>query len=459
MKFMINRINLSVACVLLLAMTNIHAQLNHHPPRIVVSEQPMELMLIDGPPANEPITSTSLEFVVNTDWDIFHNKDSDSWYILKDGAWLTNNMLSSGDWLMTTELPRDFLTLQVNSDWPRVAAAMPPRKSDTPPLPIIISYEPTELVLVDGEVQLEAIGSGGLQFVSNTRNDLFLLDGHYYILLSGRWFSTKDFKRQWSYVKKLPAGFAQIPADHRKANVLAAVPGTPEAEKAVAEARKPKVARVSMKASGKIEVPYIGEPSFVSIPATDLSRAENTPFQVIRNNNFYYLCHDGAWYSSSSPTGPWQAAREIPEAIYTIPPTDPAYNVTFVRVQAFDDSSDEVAYTSESGYYNRYYNGYTMVYGTGWYHPGYYNRSAYWRYPHTYGYGYRYGGMRGGSYPYGYGYGYSHSETYRVNRDSADWEWDLDGNKRRVYDYGPANRIGSGEYRMPDSENYKGDGR
>ena len=459
MKFMINRINLSVACVLLLAMTNIHAQLNHHPPRIVVSEQPMELMLIDGPPANEPITSTSLEFVVNTDWDIFHNKDSDSWYILKDGAWLTNNMLSSGDWLMTTELPRDFLTLQVNSDWPRVAAAMPPRKSDTPPLPIIISYEPTELVLVDGEVQLEAIGSGGLQFVSNTRNDLFLLDGHYYILLSGRWFSTKDFKRQWSYVKKLPAGFAQIPADHRKANVLAAVPGTPEAEKAVAEARKPKVARVSMKASGKIEVPYIGEPSFVSIPATDLSRAENTPFQVIRNNNFYYLCHDGAWYSSSSPTGPWQAAREIPEAIYTIPPTDPAYNVTFVRVQAFDDSSDEVAYTSESGYYNRYYNGYTMVYGTGWYHPGYYNRSAYWRYPHTYGYGYRYGGMRGGSYPYGYGYGYSHSETYRVNRDSADWEWDLDGNKRRVYDYGPANRIGSGEYKMPDSENYKGDGR
>jgi hypothetical protein len=459
MKSMTSRIKFSIACVLLLAMSNLHAQLNHHPPRIVVSERPMELMLIDGPPANVPITSTSLEFVVNTDWDIFHNKDSDTWYILKDGAWLTNNMLSSGDWLMTTELPRDFLTLQVNSDWPRVAAAMPPRKSDTPPLPIIISYEPTELVLVDGKVQLEAIGPDGLQFVSNTRNELFLLNGHYYILLSGRWFSTKDFKRQWSYVKKLPAAFAQIPADHRKANVLAAVPGTAEAQKAVAEARKPKVARVSLKASGKIEVPYIGEPSFVSIPATDLSRAENTPFQVIRNNNFFYLCHEGAWYSSSSPTGPWKAAREVPEAIYTIPPTDPAYNVTFVRIQAFDDSSDEVAYTSESGYYNRYYNGYTMVYGTGWYYPGYYNRSAYWRYPHTYGYGYRYGGMRGGYYPYGYGYGYSHSETYRVNRDSADWEWDLDGNKRRVYNYGPANRIGSGEYKMPDSDNYKGDGK
>ena len=181
--------------------------------------------------------------------------------------------------------------------------------------------------------------------------------------------------------------------------MLASVPGTPEAQKAVAEARKPKVARISVNDTNKIEVPYIGEPSFVNIPATELSRAENTPFQVIMNNNFYYLCHDGAWYSSSNPTGPWKAAAEVPEAIYTIPPTDPAYNVTFVRVQAFDDSSDQVAYTSESGYYNRYYNGYTMVYGTGWYYPGYYNRAAYWRYPHTYGYGYRYGGSGEGTLP------------------------------------------------------------
>lgn len=29
------------------------------------------------------------------------------------------------------------------------------------------------------------------------------------------------------------------------------------------------------------------------------SGAENTPFQVIMHNNFYYLCHDGAWYSSA----------------------------------------------------------------------------------------------------------------------------------------------------------------
>jgi len=177
-------------------------------------------MLIDGPPSKVPIAGTHVEFVVNTDWDVFHSQEQDIWYILHKGSWRTSNMLSSGDWRSTAELPRGFLTLQVSSDWPRVAAAMPPQKPQSPPLPIIISYEPTELVMIDGEAKLESIGGKGLQFVSNTRNDLFVFDGQYYLLISGRWFSTKDVKRQWSAVKKLPSVFAEIPTDHRKANVL-----------------------------------------------------------------------------------------------------------------------------------------------------------------------------------------------------------------------------------------------
>jgi hypothetical protein len=62
-----------------LAFTGAHAQLNFHPPRIVVSNEPMELMLIDGPPARVPISGTRLEFVVNTDWDVFHSTDSGTW--------------------------------------------------------------------------------------------------------------------------------------------------------------------------------------------------------------------------------------------------------------------------------------------------------------------------------------------------------------------------------------------
>ena len=172
-----NRIRFISLLLLLSAFTDAHSQLNFHPPRIVVSNEPMELMLIDGPPARVPISGTQLEFIVNTDWDVFHSTNSSTWYILKEGHWLTSNMLNSGDWRNTTELPQDFMTLQVSSDWPSVAGAMPPRKSRTRPLPITISYEPTELVLIDGDMKLESIPGTPLQFVSNTRNDLFLYEG------------------------------------------------------------------------------------------------------------------------------------------------------------------------------------------------------------------------------------------------------------------------------------------
>lgn len=432
-------------------------QLNHSPPRIVVSSKPMRLLLIDGPPAPVAISATNIEFVVNTDWDIFHDKTSGAWFILDDGHWITNNFLSSGDWRRTAELPRDFLTLQVSSEWPQVAAAMPPVKSDDRPVPFTISYEPTELVVIDGEARLEAIGGSGLAYVSNTDSDLFVFGDRYYYLASGRWFYTKSLDRKWFAVKSLPRAFSEIPVNHPRSRVLAAVPGTSEARLAMIEAAIPRTATVAIGARNDMEVPYVGDPSFVEIQGTGLRRAENTPFQVIQNNNFYYLCHEGAWYSSSRPQGPWEAAREVPEAIYTIPATDPAYNVTFVKLDSFDDSSGRAAYVSTSGYYSAYYTGYSMVYGTGWYYPGYYHGSAYWRYPHTYGrYGWH-GGYYGAWGPYWPHYHYQYSETVTVDRTETDWVWDLDGNKRKVYNYGPQNYVG-GRYVMPKSNIQESDG-
>lgn len=440
------------------------AQLNSDPPRIVVSNSPMRLMLIDGPPAMAKIDNTGIEYVVNTDWDIFHHKASGQWYLLTEGSWQTNNMLASGDWFPVRELPQDFLTLQLNSYWPQVAEAMPPQPLEKPALPFTISYEPTELILIDGETQFEQIPGTVLRFVKNTESDLFLLADHYYLLVSGRWFMTKSLNRQWSAVRKLPAAFASIPPDHAKAYVLASVPGTQQARIAMIEAAIPRISVFTLGASDGISVPYAGEPSFVEIQGTSLRRAENTPYQVILHNNFYYLCHEGAWYKSTRPAGPWQFATELPEEIYRIPPTDPYYNVTFVRLDSFDDSSQQVAYRRTAGYHRIYSNGYSMVYGTGWYYPGHvhyglYGHPYYWRHPYSYGYGAWYNPVYGGyGYrgPYGY-YGYSHSATYTVNRQEKDWKWDLEGGKRRVYEQGPRNYVGSGQYVMPDGQVYRGE--
>ena len=68
---------------------------------------------------------------------------------------------------------------------------MPPRAPQKPPAPFIISYEPTELILVDGEAVVEEIPGTVLRFVKNTSSDLFLFADRYYLLVSGRWFSRK----------------------------------------------------------------------------------------------------------------------------------------------------------------------------------------------------------------------------------------------------------------------------
>jgi hypothetical protein len=433
-------------------------QLNHSPPRIVVSNHPIDLMLIDGPPSTAAISGLQLEYVVNTNWDIFHHTGNEHWYILKDGAWLQNTMLAGGDWTTVTDLPQDFLNLQFNSDWEYVAKALPPRQPDNKPLPLSISYEPAELIVINGKAQLEKIAGTNISYVTNTDSDLFVLDGQYYLLVSGRWFRTKNIKRKWYAAGLLPKAFANIPPDSEKGHVLATVPGTPQARVAMIEAAIPHVVEFNASQGGDVAVKYAGEPEFVDIQGTDLRRAQNTPFQIIQNNNFYYLCHEGAWYSSTEPAGPWHYATEVPEAIYTIPPTDPAYNVTFVKVNSFDDSSNRVAYSQTSGYHGSYSTGSSVVYGTGWYYPGTIHRyghgyPAYGHYPRSYGWGARYHPAYGRYYPRGaywghYPYPMNTSATYDVTPREKDWQWDLDGNKRQVYDHGNRNYVGSGTYRM-----------
>lgn len=415
--------------------------LNMDPPRIEFTQSPRRLMLIDGPPAYASIDSTGLDYIINTDWMVFRHQASNRWLILDDGAWLENSMLASGQWRQALELPDDFVTLQLNSDWPQVAAAMPPRAPERSPLPLLISYEPTELVQTEGPPAFQSSGESGLEYADNTSSDLFRYADRYYLLIAGRWFSNRQLKGQWASVRQLPAVFGEIPHDHPRGHVRASVPGTPEARLAAIEAAIPRVAVVRVGQASDLEIPWVGAPQFTPIEGTGLQRAVNTPYQVVQHNNFYYLCHEGAWYASSQPAGPWQAAAKIPEEIYDIPATDPLYNVTFVRAEAFDDSSDRIAYYSTSEYYGTYWSGSSLVYGTGWYHPGFYHPAAYWHHPWSW----RYHGYRGPYYPYAYPY-YHYSETFDVNQREKDWQWGLDGSKRVVYDYGPLNTVGSGRY-------------
>ena len=335
--------------------TVVVSKLNFSPPVIMVSETPLKLLSIDKEPVKAEIEGTELEYVVNTNWSVFYYRPDERWYVLNDGAWQINNYLASGGWTTTDQLPSDFNRLALSENAVDIQSAIPAKMPATPPTPFAVNLEATELILLEGAPQLNVIEKTGIRYVTNTESDLFNYSDNWYYLISGRWFSNSKLNGQWQSVKDLPEAFAKIPSDHRKAHVLYSVPGTRQAKLSMIEAALPHRVAVAKSDAAKLEVSWVGEPRFELIDTTSLQRGLNTPFQVIKHNNFYYLCFEGAWYFSDSPNGSWKVAEQVPDEIYRIPSTDPAYNVTFVRLDTEqDDTQEYVNYSYSGGYTDRF---------------------------------------------------------------------------------------------------------
>ena len=263
---------------------------------------------------------------------------------------------------------------------------------------VFVSQKPAELILVQGGPQLEAIPGTSLSWVTNSDSDIFYYapTAQWYFLVSGRWFSAATLGTgPWTYATpSLPADFANIPSDSPRAAVLSSVPGTPEANEAVAQAQMPHKADVNI-ATTTVNVVYGGPPQFTPISGTTMQYATNTSYQVIQASGNYYVCSNGVWFVSQSPNGPFAVATVVPQVIYTIPPSSPMYNVTYVQVYDVTPTTVTVGYTS--GYNGAYVAAGVVMLGVGMamaysYHPYYppgFGYPVYYHPPYPYtGYGY-----------------------------------------------------------------------
>ena len=152
----------------------------------------------------------------------------------------------------------------------------------------------------------------------------------------------------WSFAtNSLPADFQKIPPSSPMGGVLASVPGTQQAEDAVLMAQVPTTAVINPTTAAKqVKVKYTGTPQFSPITGTTMSYATNTPNRVIQVGSVYYLCLNGVWFMSNTPNGPWQTAPSVPPEIYTIPPSSPVYNVTYVTQNTLPDGNVQASYTA-----------------------------------------------------------------------------------------------------------------
>ena len=406
--------------------------LSHQPPPIFYSSTPAVLLMVDGESILSPIGDTRLEYVVNTNWDLFQYKKKE-WYLRHEDRWLKNKEDDlDGDWRWDNYLPGDFKDLPDDGNWDEVKSFIPPVKDDSDEPTIFVSNRPAELIVTNGTSIYRDIADTGLQYLIHTESDVFRYEYTIYYLVSGRWFSASGLAGPWTHVTELPEAFALIPDGHEKAHVLAAIAGTEEARLAVLEASIPRKATISRDAGTKVNALFQGDPVFEPIPGTEMQRAVNSYDEIILLGGVYYLCENAVWYRSESLDGPWMVADTIPAAIYSIPPSSPSYYVTHVHVYESDEASVSTGYTS--GYIGVNIGYGVVMYGSGWYYPPYYGYPGYpfyFPYPYSYGASSWYNpktgmyGRSGSIYgPYG-GYGRAASynpETGAYARGGAVWD-------------------------------------
>jgi hypothetical protein len=395
------------------------------PPAIVFSSVPAVLVPIDGPPVWRAVKGTKLTRVINTAPVVVKSSETKMIYLHVFDGWM-QSADTAGPWTVTKSAPIEtvndlnyVLRALVDSGDADPLSGAPSTPYSQVPLPsllkppvpkVIIATTTTELIVTDSAPKWAPIAGVPLRYIKNTSGRILqdTTDGKVYILLSGRWFTSKALAGPWTYVKgaDLPKAFAQIPDSSAMENVRAAIPGTPQAEEARIENSIPQTETLSRTTTKADSVEIDGPAKVLPLELTGLQYVSNASRPLIEvTPTSWYLCENGVWFTGPSMYGPWAVATTVPDAIYSIPPSSPLHYVTYVKV--YDSSADSVWLGYTPGYtgvilddenvavYGTGY-GYTPWIGNDWYAP-----------PFTYGYGANIGWTPWYGWRYGAGYGYA----------------------------------------------------
>jgi len=281
--------------------------LNTVAPRIIYSDQPSLLVMIDGQPKLQNNKDWGLDVVVNTPFTIV--KASNGGFYLYGGKHWYQAQAATGPFSPAGNLPSELNQVQSAVDNANSSNAgyidSASAKQDNVVSNIIVSTSPAELIQSEGKPAFTAIPGTGLSYVSNSSNDIFQdqSSGKYYVLISGRWYSSSSLTGGWHYVaaNALPGDFAKIPEGSPKDNVLASIAGTDAAREAIMDAQVPQTAKVD-RSTASTDVNYNGDPQFAPLQGTDMQYATNTSSSVILDHGVYYSVDNGVWFQTD--TGP-----------------------------------------------------------------------------------------------------------------------------------------------------------
>jgi hypothetical protein len=189
-------------------------------PKVFVSFQPAELILVTGEPSYLLVGGTELLWVSNTESDVFRMGKAGPVYYLVAGRWFSAPDFT-GPWTFATpSLPADFKKIPLEHARSRVLASVP--GTDQAAEAVLLAQVPQtarvnkkELkapdVAFQGDPQFTPIEKTTVQRAVNTDKDVFKVGDLYYMCYQGVWFVGKSSTGPWEVADSVPQQIYEIP--------------------------------------------------------------------------------------------------------------------------------------------------------------------------------------------------------------------------------------------------------
>ena len=189
------------------------------PPKIVIANEPTELIVMNGEPDFTPLTGTDLLYVSNTESDVIRDLKSGKVYVRVSGRWFNAKSLD-GPWSFVPpdQLPADFAKIPSDSPIGEVRASVPGTEEAADavadaqiPQTAAIDRDATIEVTYDGEPEFRRIEKTGVEYAVNTGFTVLRIRGRYYCCHEAVWYVSLTPKGPWQVADHRPEEVADIP--------------------------------------------------------------------------------------------------------------------------------------------------------------------------------------------------------------------------------------------------------
>jgi hypothetical protein len=188
-------------------------------PNVYVAFGPTELIETRGEPVYKPIPGTGLEYVENTNGDLF--RLSGEYYVLVSGRWFKGATLD-GPWTFVSksDMPPDFAKIPLDNPKSTVLASVPGTPQATegliansiPQTATITRSEAKLTVVYDGEATFVPVEGTSMSYAKNTSVPVIKVsDSNYYCVEAGVWFKGPTPQGPWRVADTVPAEIYTIP--------------------------------------------------------------------------------------------------------------------------------------------------------------------------------------------------------------------------------------------------------